>query len=477
MANYKPYNPNQLFFQTIDPAAFREDDGVLRVVDDFVEEYLPVESFSEKVRNDMLGAAALDPRLVCKVLFYAIAKGVRSYRSIEERLAWDPAFKILSAGKIFDHSTLCRFISLHRNELEEFFAIMVYVLIKQGYMTTEFFATDGTKIKAWAGKDFTGSYHDFVQRSAKLQKKIEQILASMGNENPDPTPSGKLSDLQRKKRKIDKFVEQVKNDAKRTKSDEKVNLTDPDAGRMKDKSSYYLGYNLMLSVDSNHFIGAYQVFNCTADQPHVIPMISRLRETVNDPLTNSILAFDAGFYSPGNILFLHRENLNAFVPEGQAEDGSKISRKEKNIGSKDCTLANADNQAILTCPGGQAMTGRLTIRKSPARVSYLFIPQHARCCFCPLKQRCLGKQPRKYFEVDKIMFDSLDERCEMKQRVASAVGREIRNKRFSTNEHVNGEIKEQMNLRQFYHRGRDKVRTISCLTAIAYNFRRLAAVS
>jgi hypothetical protein len=75
------------------------------------------------------------------------------------------------------------------------------------------------------------------------------------------------------------------------------------------------------------------------------------------------------------------------------------------------------------------------------------------------------------------MFDSLDARTIMKQKVASDQGRAIRNKRFSTNEHVNGEIKDQMRLRQFHHRGKDKVKTITCLTAIAYNFRRLAAVS
>jgi hypothetical protein len=354
---------------------------------------------------------------------------------------------------------------------------MVYVLIKQGYMTTNFFATDGTKIKASAGKDFTGTYEDFQRRSKKLGKRIEEILARMGNDNPDPENSRKLRELQHKKEKIDKFIEEVRNDSARVKSKEKINLTDPDARSMKDKDTSYPGYNLQLSVDGNHFIGAYGVFTCTADQPHLKPMIEILRDQSNDSLEESILSFDAGYHSAENILFLEKEALHAFIPEGQAEDGTKVFKDKNCVGTKDCTLQNVDGSAVLTCPGGQSITGELFQRASRPRGVYNFTADKAKCLSCVLMQQCYGKQKRKRFEADKIMIDSLDARQRMQKRVASDTGRVIRNKRFSTNEHVNAEIKDQMHLRQFYHRGLNKVKTMSCLTAIGYNFRRLAAVS
>src|SRR5207247_2375950 len=157
---------------------------------------------------------------------YSIAIGVRSYRSIEDRLRWDPAFLILAGQKVFDHSTLCRFIWRHKEALIEFFTLTVYVLIEQGYITKDFIGTDGTKIKAWAGKDFTGTLEDFGRRSKKLEEKIKELLSKMGNDSPDPQRPKKLRNLQRRKEKIDQFLEQVKKNPGAIDPSEKVNLPD-----------------------------------------------------------------------------------------------------------------------------------------------------------------------------------------------------------------------------------------------------------
>lgn len=478
MVRYKPYEQNQPFFQAIDPLAFKQNNPLLRTIDQFVDEHLPVEAFSRNMKNEQFGAAALDPRLVCKVLFYAIASGVRSYRSIEQRLVWDPAFMILSAEKKIDHSTLCRFISMHREALQEFFTVMVYILVEQGCMNKDFFATDGTKIKGSVGKDFTGTPEDFERRSEKLSKRIAEILQTMGNDEPDPGEGRKLKKLEKKKEKIDQFIEEVKKGNRSIGLKDKINLTDPDTGQMKDKDTVYAGYNLQLTVDSNHFIAAYEVFNCTADQPHLQPMIRKVQQQFNEPLTGSVFSFDAGYYSPSNILFLDREKLDAFIPEGQAEDGTRIFKEREGMGSRDCILENRSAEPALTCPGGQTITGRRYTRATLDRQSYKFTPRKEDCLSCSHFQRCYrSKTGRKSFEMEKTMIDSVDARNAMAAKVASPEGRAIRNRRFSTNEHVNAEIKDRMGLRQFFHRGRDKVRTIACLTAIGYNFRRLAAVS
>lgn len=475
MARYKFYNQEQHFFQVIDPVAFRESNSLLRVIDEFVEEHLPVEQFSLNMANDEMGAEALDPRLVVKVLFYSIASGIRSYRSIEDRLKWDPCFLILSGQKVFDHSTLCRFIWRHKKPLTDFFTIMVYILIKQGHMTKDFFGTDGTKIKASAGKDFTGTLGDFQRRSKKLEKKIEELLSKMGNESPDPDRPEKIRNLERKKKKIDDFLEQVKGNPERIESKEKINLTDPDARIMKDKDTTYPGYNLQLSVDANHFIAAYGLFTCTADQPHLKPMIDKLEQQFSS-LAQTALLFDAGYYSGENILFLESKNLNAYIPEGQAEDGSRVFRSKKGVGSRDCRI-NPGDPPVLICPGNQSITGRLYKRSGSKRVSYRFYANKQECSSCTLRQRCYGKRTNKCFEPEKISVDSYQARLRMREKVASQDGTAKRNLRFSTGEHVNGEIKDQMRLRQFFHRGKDKLQTISALAAIGYNFRRLAAVS
>lgn len=476
MAKFKPYDQAQYFFQTIDPRIFKANNPLLRVINEFVDEHLEVERFAAKVLNDEAGAAAHDPRLVVKVLLYSMATGVRSYRAIEERLGWDPAFLILSGQKVFDHSTLCRFIWRHKEALVEFFTLTVYVLIDQGYMSQDFIGTDGTKIKAWAGKDFTGTLEDFRRRSKKLEERINEILTKMGKDpNPDPQPSEKLRNLQRKKEKIDRFLEQVKKESGKIGANEKVNLTDLDARSMKDKDRTYAGYNLQLSVDGNHFIAAFGIYTCTADQPHLQPMVSKLQQQYGDRLSKSILAFDAGYYSGENLLFLERENLNAYIPEGQAEDGRKVIRRKPVIGSKDCTLIDCSENPLLVCPANQVMRGIPCDRSKG--IFYRFKAEKEKCGQCNLLKECYGKRKTKYFEMTKMGIVSYQARMRMREKVRSEEGRARRNQRFSTGEHVNAEIKDQMRVRQFHHCGKERVHTISALIATAYNLRRLAAVS
>ena len=144
-------------FYVVDPERLKENNPLLSAIGSFVEEHIWLEPFEAKVRNDQGGAPAVHPKMMLKILFYSYASGVYSSREIEDRMSWDPHYIYLSADQRMDHSTLCAFILRYQTEIKDIFSKLLYVMSEMGYVGLDFVAVDGTKIKANASRDFTGT--------------------------------------------------------------------------------------------------------------------------------------------------------------------------------------------------------------------------------------------------------------------------------------------------------------------------------
>jgi vacuolar-type H+-ATPase subunit I/STV1 len=113
---------------------------------------------------------------------------------------------------------------------------------------------DGTKIKAHAGKKFTGNVAEFERRRKGIEKRIEEIIQHTTEEKMSDKyrnrKLNKLEALKREKEKIESFLKEVKEKENKRESSSgekvargKVSLTDRDAVMVKDKDTKYMGYN------------------------------------------------------------------------------------------------------------------------------------------------------------------------------------------------------------------------------------------
>jgi transposase len=164
----RPYDPEEGFFTLIDPEDIKQHNPLLKASDSFVEEHVSIEPFSESVRNEAEGAPAVHPGMMLKVIFYSYAKGMYSSREMEDRMRWDPNYIYLSANQRVDHSTICNFILKYGDEIKAVFSRLVYVMAKMGYVTMDFVAIDGTKIKANAGRRFIGDVAEFKRQKTAI---------------------------------------------------------------------------------------------------------------------------------------------------------------------------------------------------------------------------------------------------------------------------------------------------------------------
>ena len=476
-ARYRPYNPGEGYFTLIDPEDIKNHNPLLKAIDSFVEDNISVEPFSQSARNELEGAPAVHPRMMLKVIFYSYARGVYSSREMEDRMRWDPNYIYLSANQRVDHSTICNFILKYGDEIKAVFSRLVYVMAKMGYITMDFVAVDGTKIKADAGKKFTGNVGEFRQQQDRIERKIEKILSRTMDEELEGKArrERKLDGLEREKAKIQAFLTEVEQEETPPKG--KVSLTDRDACMVKDKDSKYMGYNCQIAVDErSHAIVGTGVFNEASDRGLLKPMIEEVIDRTGEDLDRTEISVDAGYFSSDNIRYCHEQGLDVYLPEGAGEGGVRQWQGDL-IRGRDGRLEIDGDIKRLTCPGGQVME-TMVAKEDRGNYFYRFRPDVRTCSECSLKARCYpNKSTYRDFRVKKEYLETLSLRARMTEKLSSEKGKHRMRNRSCLIEHVFGEIKEIFQFRRFRYRNLEKVSLIWQLVCIGYNFRKMARLA
>jgi transposase len=475
-ARYRKYNPEEGYFTLIDPEDIKNHNPLLKAIDSFVEDHISVEPFSQGIKNEVEGAPAVHPRMMLKVIFYSYAKGIYSSREMEARMRWDPNYIYLSANQRVDHSTICNFILKYGDEIKAVFSRLVYVMVKMGYVTMDFVAIDGTKIKANAGMKFTGNVAEFRRQKDRIEKKIEKSMHhTTDEESGGKTREEKLDRLERDKAKIETFLKEVDQEEKLPKG--KVSLTDRDARMVKDKDSKYMGYNCQMAVDEeSHTIVSAEVFNEASDRGLLQPMIEEMKKRTGEDLTQTDIGVDAGYFSSDNIRYCHEQGLDVYLPEGTGEGGVRQWQGDL-IRGRDCRMEIDGDIKRLTCPGGQVLE-TLVAKEDRGSYFYRFSPDASACRDCAWRARCYrNKSTYRDFRIKKEYFETLSLRTLMTEKLSSEHGKKRMRGRSCLIEHVFGEVKEIFRFRRFLYRGLEKVRLIWQLVCIGYNFRKMARLA
>lgn len=476
-ARYRQYNPEETYFTLIDPRDIKNHNPLLKAIDSFVEGHISVEPFSHTLKNEIEGAPAVHPKMMLKIIFYSYAQGIYSSREMEDRMRWDPNYMYLSANQRVDHSTICSFILKYSEEIKRIFSQLVYVMAKMGYVTMDFVAVDGTKIRADVSKRFIGDIEEFKEQKSRIEKKIERILQHTMDEGPEgkARQEKKLDVLEREKGRIQAFLTEVEKGEETARG--KVSLTDLDACMVKDKDSKYMGYNCQIAVDEgNHAIVGTEVFNTASDRGLLQPMIEEVRDRTGENLSQTEIGVDAGYFTSENIRYCHEQELDAYLPEGSGESGVR-QWKGDVIRSRDCKLEIDGDIKRLTCPGGQVME-ILEAQRDRGNYFYRFHPNIRACKDCRIRARCYqNTNTYKSFAVKKEYFDTLPLRERMTEKLSSEKGKMRMTERSCLIEHVFGEIKEAFKFRRFHHRRLEKVKMIWQLVCIGYNFRKFARLA
>ena len=444
---------------------------------------------SEEPQCDQGGETPYDPRAVFGAIFYGFSKGIFSSRKLEAACKQDLGFMYVSGFCTPDHSTFSRYISDRKEIITTFFAKVLYLADKQGYLDYRLIATDGTKVKANASNRFTGTVEEFCKRQGTLEKKIRQALERYQSADSPEEKQFWEKKTKRYKRNYER-IQQFLTDATKiqTKKGKEIrqNITDRDCRIMKVDGSYAEGYNAQAScTDAHGLIIAAKVGNNIDDKENLFKMTSELQETVpveaKDKLSQSKYLFDNGYYSTDNVLKAIEENLDIYIPDAQdAKYYRDATRKPKrSVGSENCELGQDQDGLFLRCPGGRMMR-QWRIKRNNGKECYRFpVLTPSLCQGYSYHAICIGKQSKNWKDFT-ILKDKVDERRtvgDYLKKIHSETGRRIYSNRMPLIERAFAYLKELIGFRRFLRRGLNKVNNEWLLVCTTYNLARMFGLS
>ena len=126
-------------------------------------------------RDGGQGNLPYHPAMMLKVLIYAYATGVFSSRRIARQIEENIAFRLLAAGNMPDHRTVCRFREQHLAAFERLFVQVVQIARDTGLVRMGTLAVDGSKIRANASKRKAMSYERMQQEEKHTIPKRSRL--------------------------------------------------------------------------------------------------------------------------------------------------------------------------------------------------------------------------------------------------------------------------------------------------------------
>jgi transposase len=134
--------------------------------------------FDGRYTNAAASCPADAPQVLLKIVLFAYSRGIVSSRKIEHACRETITFMALSCGMVPDHSTIAALVSSMQEALLSLFRDVLLVCEEQGLLGGTHFALDGLKLSSNAAKEWSGTFDDLRQQKAKLEAKVQSLLAA-----------------------------------------------------------------------------------------------------------------------------------------------------------------------------------------------------------------------------------------------------------------------------------------------------------
>jgi transposase len=416
------------------------------------------------------GAPAYDPRVLLEVWLYGFMCGIRSCRKLAVACEEELPFVWLTGGQHPDHNTLWRFYQRHRAGMRVLFKHTVATAAKSGLVVWALQAVDGTKIGGNAAKDRTFDQAELAKLLAKVERAIAELEAQNGPDGP-PTPPRlpqELAQAEQRRAQIRAALDQLR----AADGPKQLNLTDPEAGFVKSRLGFVVGYNAQAAVaavplaDAAHprarparLLTAVTVVTAPDDHGQLLPMVERVNATTGHEI-ETLLA-DAGYHDIATVAACAGRHQRIVLPEAQAQAIADDLYHQAHFGYD----AERDT---YTCPEGKALTFRGITSRTDRPVKRIYRSSGEVCRACPAFGTCTpdARQGRAV-EVDLHDATARAHRVWMASEEAQTLARQ----RKHLIEPVFGMIKEELGGRRFHLRGLTNVEAEWTLLATAFNLR------
>lgn len=514
-ASFRPYEQHQMSLLPINLESLIPENHMVRVIDHAIESMNMKPLYKRYLGG---GTSAYSPVMMLKVIVYAYADKTYSSRRISKATRENINFMWLTGNVQLDFMTINRFRSERlKGIIDDIFAEVVDLLLREGYIKFENYFLDGTKIEANAGK-YSWVWGKSTKRyKENLKKKVVEHLEAIeileqeeakefdGADLPE-MGSGKPIDSEAIREaavKIDERLKESPNDKELKKAKRAIekdylprmekyekqeeileerrsySKTDTDATFMRMKEDHMKngqlkpGYNVQIGTE-NQFVTGFSIHRRPGDTSCMKPHLEHLKE-MHGKLPESITA-DAGYGSEENYEYLEEEKVEHFVKYNTYHK-EKSKKWQKDVARVQNWYYVQERDEYI-CGYGRYLSflHEKKQRSDNGHESLIRVYECEDCSDCPHRDKCVksdkpGADRRVYInrrlnELKKIARSNLD----------SEKGKQQRSKRPIEVESTFGDIKGNFGVRRFLLRGLEKVTVEWGLYSIGHNMRKIAAI-
>jgi transposase len=162
------------------PTALEEvipPDHPVRLVDEILDQLDWTEW--ELAYRGNLGQPPIHPRVMSKILLFAMIRRIRSSRQIEYELKHSIDFMWLTSGRRIDHTTISEFRRKHAKALRGIFKQMIKLAIDLGIANLAELCIDGTRILADSNRYKTWTTDRLARALEQLDAQIADALETL----------------------------------------------------------------------------------------------------------------------------------------------------------------------------------------------------------------------------------------------------------------------------------------------------------
>ena len=174
---FRAYDMNQQLLLPPDLRHWLRDDHLALYVSDVVEA-LDLSAFINSYEEgDPRGRPPYHPALMVKLLVYGYCTGRMSSRKLEQATYDDVAFRVLCCDQHPDHDSIAAFRKRHLVALGQLFVQVLQLCQRAGLVKLGHVAIDSTKIKANAAKSESLRYDRLEATAQALEAEVVRLLS------------------------------------------------------------------------------------------------------------------------------------------------------------------------------------------------------------------------------------------------------------------------------------------------------------
>ena len=496
MAKYRKYDYSQ---SLLIPGTLHDQlmPGTLEfAIPTLVEERMDISVFEVKYQNDETGRRAYDPKILLKIVLLAYSRGLISSRQIERACCENVTFIAMSCNQRPDHSTIATFVSSMKDQIKPLFRDILLVCEQENLLGGTFFAIDGCKMSSNASKEWSGKISELQNKKEKIEHKIKLLVEEhIEKDKEEHIEKGQalanrekqIRRLQQQSDKIEKWLAENEKKIGSNGKELRSNVTDNDSTKMYTSHGTVQGYNSQAIVDSKHQVIVHgEALGRGPDNENLPPVVDGAKENLQsigkppDYFEGKILTADSSYHSIPNLNKCMEEKLDAYIPDNRFRNRDKrfASRVGYRPRSKQFTFADYqyDRETDqFICPNGKRLKRLAKPRLHNGKLLKSYASEETDCKHCRIRAKCLRYKDAKRRHLT-YYADASGENIShaMIKKIETEKGRKIYPQRIAIVEPVFANIHVQKRMDKFNLRGKIKVNIQWLLYCMVHNIEKIA---